>query len=257
MIASPCWPALLATVFALVGPAAAAPLDLTDTSSRSVQIEVENSSGLAVVGAGFGPPFPATYSVTGGVGTVLVSPATHELMHAGFPQPVPGSFTSLIIEVDLATLHATSQTASGAFASGPVTGGFTLHPLASDAVLGFLGPSLPPLACASQSAVDDVCLIVPVFCGETCTLVAGVAYDTFTGKVNLVGVETQAGCDGGLCFGPFDFFTGQGDLRLTEAPVVAPVPALSSGAMVVLVLLLAGTAWTRVHLVSSLGRGPR
>jgi hypothetical protein len=257
MFVSPRWPALLATVFALVGPAAAAPLDLTDTSSRPVEIAVENSSELAVVGQGFGPGFPATYSVTGGVGTVLVSPETHALMRTGFLQPVPGSFTSLAIEVDLTTLQAISQTASGAFASGPLTSGFTQHPLASDAVLGFVGPSLPPLACPSQSAVDDACLIVPAFCGETCTLVAGAAYEPSTGEVNLVGVETQAGCDGSLCFGPFDYFTGQGDLRLTEAPVVAPVPALSYGAMVALVLLLAGTSWGRVPLASALGRGVR
>jgi hypothetical protein len=222
------------------------PLRIEDETERAVFVEVEGSSDLAIVGQSFGPPFPATYSASGGVGTLVISAETHAAMRAGFLEPVPGSFTPIEIEIDLATRHATSGSASGALASGPISMTFTQNPLASDAVLGFVGPDIGPIPCTSQQQVDDFCAIFPLFCGKICTLVPGAAFDPATGKLNLVGTETQSGCDGSLCDGPFTLFTGQGDLRLRE-PFVAPVPALSPPATALLAaaLLAAGALAAR------------
>lgn len=206
---------------------ASVPLRILDTPARAVFVEIENSSNIDTLGQSYGPVFPATYSASGGVGTLVISAATHEAMYSGdFPAPVPGSFTPIVIEIDLATRHATSQVASGAFASGPLTGSFTQGVLQSNAVLGVIVSGVPPFTCASQAQVDFLCTIAPQFCGKTCSLVSGSAYDPATGKVNLVGSRTESGCDGGVCQGPFTLFTPRGDLRLSE-PFVPAVPALS------------------------------
>ena len=86
---------------------AAVPLRILDTTSRAVFVEIESSSNIDTVGQSFGGPvYPASYSATGGIGTLVISAATHEAMYAGnFPAPVPGSFTPIVIEIDLATRH--------------------------------------------------------------------------------------------------------------------------------------------------------
>jgi hypothetical protein len=164
-------------------------------------------------------------------------------MYAGsIPAPVPGSFTPIVIEIDLATLHGTSQIASGGFASGPLTRGFTQAVLRSDSVVGVIVSGVPPFMCASQAQVDSLCSFAPQFCGKTCSLVSGSAFATGTGKLNLVGSETQSGCDGGLCQGPFTFFTPRGDLRLSEefSPMV---PTLSPWGIALLIAALIAVAW--------------
>jgi hypothetical protein len=218
--------------------AAVVPLRVDDATPRPVYIQVENSSNLASVGQSFGPAFPATYSAAGGVGTLTVDPQTFSQFEPIAIPPVPGSFTSFVIQIDLATKHASSQPASGGYAGGGQSQSFTLHPLASAAILGFTQPGIPPLACVSQQQVDDWCTIVPIFCGKTCTLVPGSAYDPASGELNLVGSESVSGCDGGFCQGPFEFFSGRGDLRLTE-DFVPPVPALSPSGAIALALALA------------------
>jgi len=226
---------------AVSGARADVPLRIEDGTPRAVFIEVEGSSDLGAVGLSYGPPFPATYSAANGVGTLVISAETHAAMRAGFLQPVPDTFTPLVIEIDLSTRHATSQSASGALASGPISESFTQNPLASDAVLGFIGPNVAPFPCTSQQDVDNLCAIIPLFCGKTCTLVPGAAYDPATGKLNLVGTETQSGCDGSMCQGPFTLFTNRGDLRLTEP---ALVPTLGPPALALLAAaLLAGGTW--------------
>jgi hypothetical protein len=217
------------------------PLQIDDPTPRAVFVEAENSADLAAVGQSYGPPLAATYSAAGGIGTLVIPAESHEEMRAGTLEPVPGSFTPIVIEIDLATGHATSASASGALASGQIGSSFTLQPLASDAVLGFVGPGIGPLPCTSQAQIDALCPVIPVLCGKTCTLVSGAPYDPDTGAINLVGVETQVGCDGNLCEGPFDLFTGQGDLRLTE-PAAAAVPGVSAGGTVLLLASLLGAA---------------
>lgn len=192
-------------LFASSSIAAQLPLDILDGTARDVHVQVEGSGDLSIVGQSFGPEFPATYSASGNIGTLVISAETHELMLAGSFPPIPGTFTPIIIEFDLTTFEATSQPASGAMGSGQIGESFTQHALDSLATGGFIGPDLPPLFCTSQAYVDYACTIAPAFCGQTCTLVPGEPYDPATGLVNLVGIETQYGCDGAsLCFGPFD-----------------------------------------------------
>ena len=192
------------------------PLDLLDPTPRSITVRVENSSDLAVVGASFGPPFPATYSASGNTGTLVISAETHEQMRAGFPEPVPSSFTPIVIEFDLTTFSASSLPASGAHASGPISSSFTQGVLDTAAVAGFIGPDVPPLYCTSQAEVDSLCMIVPLLCDQVCTIVPGANYNPLTGQLNMVGSESRSGCDGAMCSGPFSFFASQGDLRITE-----------------------------------------
>jgi hypothetical protein len=216
-----------------------APLDVSDPTPRSVLVQVENSSNLATVGQSFGPAFPATWSASGNTGTLTISAATHEQMRSGGLDPVPGTFTPIVITIDLVTLGATSQAASGQLTSGGLVFNFYQQALGTATTGGFAGPSVPPLFCTSQAQIDQICQIVPSFCGQTCTLVPGHAYDPATGRVNLIGPETQSGCDGTVCQGPFDMFTPRGDLRVTEA---ADVPALPGFAAIALFALLAASA---------------
>jgi len=196
------------------------PLDILDGTLRNVLVQLEGSADPSIVGQDFGAEFPATYSASENIGTLVISAATHELMLAGGYPPVPGSFTPITIQFDLTTFEATSQPASGAMGSGQIGGAFTQQALDTLTVGGFAGPDLPPLFCTSQAQLDDACLIVPLFCGQVCTIVPGAPYDPATGLMNLVGVLTESGCDGSLCSGPFDYFATRGDLMLTEAPPV-------------------------------------
>ena len=205
-------------VFAANAAAGSIPLDLLDPTPRDVLVQVENSLDLAVVGQSFGDAFPATYSASGNIGTLVISAETHELMNEGFlAPPVAGSFTPIVIEFDLNTFEAMSQPASGAFSGGPISSSFTQQSLDTLGVAGFVGPGFAPLFCTSQQEVDDACLIAPVFCGLVCTIVPGLPYDPMTGLVNLVGRQTEAGCDGAVCSGPFDMFARNGDLLLSES----------------------------------------
>jgi hypothetical protein len=214
-----------------------APLDVFDPTPRNVFVQIEGSSSLGTVGQTFGPAVPATWSASGNTGTLTISAATHEQMRGG-GQGVPGSFTPIVFQIDLTTLQATSQPASGALVSGQTSFSFTQQALGTTTTAGYMGPSVPPLFCTSQADVDQACMFIPMFCGQTCTLVPGNVYDPGTGKVNLVGRETQYGCDGSFCQGPFDMFTARGDLRLTEAAEVPALPGLAPFAL--LGLLAAG-----------------
>lgn len=231
----------LAALLGALPATAQAPLDVLDPTPRDVLLQFEISANLATVGQTFGPTFPATYSVSGNTGTLVISTATHELIRSGGGwSPVPGSFTPIVFAIDLTTLEATSQPAGGQIESGPVTLAFTQNVLDTTALGGFMGPDVPSFFCTSQQEVDDACLLVPIFCGQVCTIVPGSPYDPATGRVNLIGSETQTGCDGAVCSGPFDFFTAGGDLQLSEAP---GVPALSPlGALTLAVLLAVAAA---------------
>ena len=233
----------LARIAALaLAPAAALaePLDVLDPTPRSVLVEREISTDPATVGQSYGPPVPATYSASGGTGTLVIPIESHQTLRGGpaIP-PVPGSYTPIVISIDLATGAATSQPAAGAHAGGGQTFSFAVNALSTSAPGGFVGPQFPPLFCASQAEVDAQCPTFPPICGKTCFLVPGAAYDPLTGEINLVGSETQQGCDGTFCQGPFTMFSTQGDLRFSEGPDVPALPA--PAAALLLVCLLAAT----------------
>jgi hypothetical protein len=173
--------------------AQAVPLDLLDVAPRTIVAEFT-----------YGGPQAAQYSVTGGVGEVHLSPESHQQVRPSFIEPVPESFTPLVLHIDLADGSATSELATGGYASPPLSETFVQGPLSTDAVAGFVsGNSLPPLFCTSQQQVNEWCLLVPLFCGAVCNPVAGSAYDPATGVLELVGPEERVGCDGAVCAGPF------------------------------------------------------
>ena len=224
------------------------PLDVLDPTPRSVFVEQEASVDPGIVGASFGPPLAASYSVAGNTGTLVIPIASHEAMRAGFLTPIPGTFTPITIEIDLTSLEATSQSASGSLQNGPILMAFVQAVLSSVAPAGYVtGGDIPsPVFCTSQQEVDDACLVVPAYCGATCNLVAGSDYDAAAGRLNLVGSEQQQGCDGGQCFGPFTLFSERGDLRLSE-PDAPQVPGLGAWATLLLASLLAANAGPRVR----------
>jgi hypothetical protein len=247
--------ACLLTCFTAASAAAEQPLDVLDPTLRGVFVEVEISSDLSIVGESFGPPHLATYSASGNVGTLVIPVTSHEEMREGFLTPIPGTFTPIVIEIDLTTLTATSQTASGALQSGPILMGFVQNPLSTEATAGYMtgGDITTPFFCTSQLEVDELCLIVPLFCGVTCVVVPGSSYDAATGNINLVGSEEQQGCDGATCVDPFLVFTGNGDLRLTE-PLAEQVPTLGPGGILLLGMLLARSAGCRLRPSSTSAR---
>jgi hypothetical protein len=207
---------VLAAFLLLPAALAAEPLHLNDPTPRDVLVQVENSGNPGVVGQSFAPPVPATYSASGGTGTLVIPIESHQAlrMSPAIP-PVPGSFTPFVISIDLATGAATSQPASGAHAGGGQTFSFTTNALATSGPAGFM-PSQAQVFCTS---------------GAGCTLVPGAPYDPLTGEINLVGSEVQEGCDGSFCIPPVTFFSRQGDLRLSEAPVVPALPGLAGAVL--------------------------
>ena len=240
------WRRTLAVVVSLTlyagasASAAEQPLDLTDPTPRTIFVALENSAEVSIVGQSFGPSLPASYSASGGIGTVLISAATHELLREFFLPPVPESFSSIVIEINLNTLEAVTQGASGAFANPPLFLSFSRSALSTQGLAGFIShPDVPSsIFCSSQAELDELCLVVPLLCGAICVFLPGAPYDSATGKLNLVGSETQNGCDGGVCFPEIDVLTEQGDLRLTES-VATPVPVLGPGMLTLVALLFA------------------
>jgi len=240
--------AVLACALGLLQPLsakAAEPLDLSNLTARAVRVHFERSfSDPGAVGQTFDAGWPAAWSVQGNVGRIEMSISVHEMSRESLQglglTAIPGTFSLYVVEIDLTTLEATSLAASGALSNGTQGFGFSTRVLDTAAVGGFVGPDTGPLFCTSQQQVDDACLTVPLFCGQTCTLVPGFAYDPLTGTLNLIGSEEQNGCDGAVCFGPFEMFATTGDLKLTE--LATPVPAASLPARALLVLLLVAGA---------------
>jgi hypothetical protein len=232
------------TLASAAAPAASAveiPLQVGDPTPRAVWVRFENSLALSAVGQSFGPAWPGTWAVSGGVGRIELSAEVHGQARsdqAGLGM-LPGTFEPFAVEIDLATLEATSQATSGALANPPLAMSFATSPLDTTATGGFV--TTTELFCTSQAQVDALCPIVPLLCGQTCVLVPGSRYDPDTGKLHLVGPEQVQGCDGGVCFGPFVNFARTGDLQLTETPIPG-VPAASAPGRTALGLLLAASA---------------
>jgi hypothetical protein len=240
--------ALLACSLGFLPPllaGAAQPLDPSDHTAREIRVHFERSfNDPGAVAQTFDEGWPATWSVQGNVGRVEMSVPIHEKARESLQGlgliAIPTTFSPFVVEVDLTTLAATSLATGGALSNGTQGFGFSTRVLDTQAAGGFIGPDTGPLFCTSQQEVDDACLIVPLFCGQTCTLVPGFAYDPLTGTLNLIGSEEQNGCDGAVCFGPFEMFATTGDLKLTES--ATPVPAASLPARGLLVLLLVAGA---------------
>jgi len=242
--------ALICTLFvaALASLAGAAPLNIGDPAPRSVRLHFETSSDPATIGESFDSGWLATWSVVGNVGRVELSVETHEQAREtqeGLNMAaVPGSFAAFVVEIDLTTLEATTLGTTGILTNGTQSFGFTTHILDTTATGGIIGPDTPPLFCSSQQEVDDLCVFVPILCGQICTLVPGAAYDLTSGELNLIGSEEQSGCDGAVCFDPVWMFARTGDLMLSELP--PGVPAASTTGHALLALLLTGVASARL-----------
>lgn len=238
-------PALSAALL-LTAPARAdaEPLDPFDPTPRDIRVELEISTDPGVLGQSYGAPVAASYSASGGVGTVVIPIESHELMRAGSLQPIPGTFTPIVIEIDLGDLSAASQGASGGVDGGDHLAGFSQNPLGSETLAGYVSgeSTLDPGFCTSQQEIDDLCATDPTWCGLTCVIVPGAGYAPATGKVNLVGSESVNVCYGPSCFGPYLLFSRSGDLRLSEAPAPVVVSAAGAALRVALgaCLLLAG-----------------
>src|SRR5262245_35976575 len=120
---------LAALALGAASPVAGEPLDPFDPTPRAISVELEDSTDLDVVGVSYGDPVAASYSVSGGVGTVVTPVASHEQLRNQGLTPIPGTFTQVVIQIDLGDLGATSQSAQGAFQSGGLLAGFTQNPL--------------------------------------------------------------------------------------------------------------------------------
>jgi len=239
--------ALLVSVALGAANAGAAPLNLADTTTREIHVEIEVSSDPATVGTSYGSPIPATYSVAAGSGTVVIADEDYEAW-----ANVDGlAISDVVFRIDLATRAATLVTAIGSVVQ-PFASFDFIWTLGSERTAGFVeADSFPQLHCESQAQIDALCPIVPQLCAATCVLVPGAAYDPATGKLNMVGFDRQAGCGETGCL-TIDLFNRNGDLRLTEASAAA-VPA--SGPLAGPVLA-AALLWLAVRRLRALKPGP-
>ncbi len=232
------------------GTAAAAPLELADPTPRLIVVEFETSSNLSTVGAVYDESVPATYSGAGGVGTVVIAGDDFEALFTS-----PGFLiesSDIVIEITVATGDAAVASASGlvSFSNAGYTWFWSLDTIRTG---GWIEHSLlPPLFCDSQAFIDDIiCPSQPQFCDAVCNLVPAAPYEPVTGALNMVGFEQQDGCGEAGCL-ILDYFTGRGDIRLSEVEAPIPLPATSGPALVTvgmlaLVLYLAWLkrpAWT-------------
>jgi hypothetical protein len=225
----------LATI-GLAAVAPATPLDLGDPTPRALVVEFETSADLSTVGTLYGESVPAIVSVDAGTATITIAGDDFEALFAGGSIQVDSS--DIVIEIDTNT-----GSASVVSATGTVTSPFVAYSwswtLDTSRTAGWVdGSGFGPLHCTSQAEIDALCPSIPAFCGATCEIVPGATYDTQTGGLNMVGFEHQDGCGETGCM-VVDFFTGRGDLRLSEAPQVPALPLPFLGFAVVAI-----AAWT-------------
>lgn len=193
-----------AGILLLLGSATAAsaatPLDLTDPTTRTIRIEVDQElHDYAAVGGAYSLPIPATFTSDGTTATITVdgsaTAAFIDDFFNGAVSTVPGSFSDYVITIDVATGVVTSANATGIL----------------DTVLG----QVPVDQTASSTALAGFEIFpfmgfdFPLFCtsGASCTIVPGAPYDPLTGRANAVGIIVTP---------VFNTFTPFGDVRLTE-----------------------------------------
>lgn len=215
--------------------AGAAPLDLNNPTPRTIRVEFEISWNPQTIGQVYSTPVPATYSVTGNTGTVVIAAAdhaaaiqTHDLDYFGYLMTwslVGGSATPFTLHIDRTTLQGTAEPSSyGISITSPLQQlGDVDRVLSTTATAGFsLLPQYPmfPFSCV------------------TCILVAGVPYNPTTGKINAVGADDLDAPDIDL-----QSFSRAGDLRLSELLAPPAAPALSPFALGSLAIALASLAF--------------
>jgi hypothetical protein len=201
-------------------PVCAEPLDVLDPSPRPVLLEFEISSDPSVVGQNYSSPYPATYSASGGVGTVTLAGSEYESFLSAYGGAwldgvMSGTFSDFTVEIDLTTLEATG----GAYGQLGFPAAMVTDVSTTRSGGWILNPFPPP---------DG-----PLFCSLTvpgCTPVPAAAYDPQTGALNAVGFDRLT--HQALAI---DFFSFSGDLRLSEAEAV---PALDTWATLMLSSLL-------------------
>jgi hypothetical protein len=208
-------------------PVSGEPLDVLDAGPRVILLEIEVSPSPGSVGQQYSAPYPATYSVSGGTGTVTLAGALYEshLDSHGGPGgaiPSPGTFSDYTLEIDLSTLDVTGQVwglliyPAGSLSTNVSTttaGGFIIHPDVDG-----------PLFCDPQTLPG-------------CTLIPAAAYDPQTGKLNALGPDRVSS------HFTIDLFSFVGDVRLREVPPPQSVPSVPrAGLLVMGALLLFGGA---------------
>lgn len=219
---------LLVLLLAASRALAQQPLDLADVAARSVLVEIEISTALDAVGVQYSDPLPASFSVVGDVARVVVDSATYEAYLLEGTQGVQITASDFVVEIDLTTLEAVNDPPSTGTVILSHAGYAFTRTLDTQRVAGFAnGGPAGPLHCSSQQEIDDLCMIVPDYCGVLCVIVPGAPYDAATGEINLVGFENQDGCGEAGCLN-IDMFSDAGDLRLTEVPLSVPgVPGVA------------------------------
>lgn len=183
-------------------PAAAQPLDLSDTTPRDVLVQIdEYVDDYGAVGVAFGAPVTGQLTSDGVISTITLDGATVEALvdtlFAGVATAVPGSFSAYGIEIDVATGTVLSASVSG-LVTVPILGAIAIEQTASSNTL------------AGYTLTNIFGFMLPVFCtgGAGCVIAPGSAYDGMTGQLNAVGVITSV----------FNIFTPFGDLRISEVP---------------------------------------
>ena len=187
----------------LPASAGAVPFDIADPTPRGIDVEIEISADLSVVGQRYRPPARGAWTSEAGIGRAVVPGANLEALYDGFFQPIPGSFTNFVIEIDLATREAVVLPFSMTFFHS--NGNFSFHTssLETTATGGFI---FSTVFCTQPSTPFGPCSFVP-----------GAPYDPTTGTLNAIGpYSVPFDPEGG---GPVpDQFSGDGDLRLSEVP---------------------------------------
>ena len=92
------------------------------------------------------------------------------------------------VVIDAATYKAVNTPSSTGTVLLSHAGYAFTRTLDTQRVAGFAnGGPAGPLHCSSQEEIDDLCQIVPDYCGVLCVIVPGAPHDVATGKINVVG----------------------------------------------------------------------
>lgn len=171
------------------------PLDVFDPTPRTILVRMEQTPDPAILGITYSDAVEAAYSVSGNIGTIEIAPEAYFQMRLDeYMQYAPGAWgtgSSLIIEIDLMTLEATSQAANFSY-------------------FWFVGAGIMNEAYFAQDVLaTDVS--APVYPGHL--------YDPGTGRINLVGIETSQFCSRSACSPVLELPSRGGDLLLAETIV--------------------------------------
>lgn len=232
-----CWAPLVAR---------AEPLDVANLAERSILIEVPGAA-LQIPGS-YGP------KLVGGIpslteGEVEIAAADYEsyLAEVGDSPggvPVPGSFSDVILVVDVPSLSVTAD---------PVTGQV-------DLMVGPLADLVRTLGTARTAGFQTVQIFpgtfITIYCdGPTvfgpCQIVPGSPFDTATGEFTMVGDDTLTHPD--ITDPRFGKYFASNSFRLIEVPLAVPglgswgIAALAAALLTGLALVATRPAELSVH----------